>query len=672
MKLIICEKNIAARRISYMISEGKSKRIQYGRIPIYEFEKDGEQWKVIGLRGHIINLDYPSKYNHWNKTDPKDLIKIDPEKKISNKGIADALKSLVNDTPFLIVATDFDREGELIGVEVIEMLKNYNKKLNEVKRAKFSSITGYEINKAFNDLTEVDYNLSQAGESRQIIDLVWGAVLTRFISLAANRFGKDFLSIGRVQSPTLAILVEREREIINFEPKTFWELVAILNKQIVFNSKHIEGRFWEEDKVKKIFEKIKNCDNAIVKKVEKKIVNEYPPSPFNTTSFLRSTSYLGISSSKSMSIAEELYMAGLISYPRTDNTVYPSSLNINGILKKLSESTMFSEETKFVLEHKRNYPTRGKKKTTDHPPIHPVGVPKGQLKDDKKKIYELIVRRFLATLSEDAEAELSEVTFDISEESFLSKGYRLIKPNWKKIYTYFNKKENILPSLEEGENVTISKVKLVEDKTKPPSRYSQGSLIAKMEELLLGTKSTRHEIINKLYSRKYIKLSPLKPTPLGMAVVDALEGCDVIKPKMTAVLEKDMNLIAEGKKTLEDTINESRNMLNKVVLELQNDKEKIKESIKEASKEQNVVGKCPDCDKNLLIRKSKRGKRFVGCSGYPNCKNTYPLPQKGGIVYTKDVCKICNTPFVKIITKGRKPWRICLNPDCSTKNNKKT
>jgi len=122
MKLVICEKNIVARRISYIISEGKSKVKKFGRIPVYEFEKHGEHWKIIGLSGHIINLDYPKKYNLWKGINPKDLIDIDPEKKITKKGIANALKSLVDGSPFVIVATDFDREGELIGVEVVELL----------------------------------------------------------------------------------------------------------------------------------------------------------------------------------------------------------------------------------------------------------------------------------------------------------------------------------------------------------------------------------------------------------------------------------------------------------------------------------------------------------------------------------------------------------------------
>ncbi|RLI60767.1 MAG: DNA topoisomerase, partial [Candidatus Asgardarchaeum californiense] len=171
MKLIICEKNIAANRIAYFLSKGKLKSLKIGKIPVYEFTKDNETWRVIGLKGHIMNLDYPSGYNRWTKISPRELINIEPIKKVSEKSIASALKSLVDKNPFLIIATDFDREGELIGVEVIDLLKNYNKELEQIKRAKFSAITNHEIINAFNNLTVVNYNLSNEGEARQIIDL---------------------------------------------------------------------------------------------------------------------------------------------------------------------------------------------------------------------------------------------------------------------------------------------------------------------------------------------------------------------------------------------------------------------------------------------------------------------------------------------------------------------
>ncbi len=666
MKLVICEKNIAARRISYILSGGKSNTKRIEKIPVYDFTRDNEKWQVIGLKGHIVNLDYPSSYNQWFKIPPADLIQVEPVKKPSEKKIAYALKSIVKENPFVIVATDYDREGELIGVEAVNLLKEYNRNNLKIKRAKFSAITTHEINKAFEKLDQVDYNLSSAGEARQIIDLVWGVVLTRFISLTSKRLGKDFLSIGRVQSPTLAILVEREKEIQNFKPKKYWKINAKLKKCKQFDASHSEGQFWDEKKAKEIYEKIKNEKKAKVKSIEKKTNTEFPPPPFSTTSFLQSASYLGISASKAMSIAEELYMSGIISYPRTDNTVYPFSLNINGILEKLKKS-QFSKEVEEVIHNRRKSPTRGKKKTTDHPPIHPVDVPTKNLTNEQKKVYELVCRRFLATLSKDAISETSNAIIDISNEDFKCSGYRLIEPNWKKIYTYFKEKRKEIPELTKGEIIDISKLILKEDQTKPPQRYSQGALIEKMENLSLGTKSTRHEIISKLYSRRYISGSPPVPTSTAIAVIDALEDCEVIKPKMTATLEEDMDRITEGKKTLDETVKESRNMLKSVMNSLEKDKEKIKTNIQQAHKEQNTVGECPKCGKDLIIRTSKRAKRFVGCTGYPNCKNTYSLPQKGGISTTKNKCSECGTPYVIIRLKGKKPWNLCLNPDCPSK-----
>ena len=667
MKLVICEKNIAARRIAYILSGGNSKSTRLGKTPVYEFSKDGDIWKVIGLRGHIINLDFPECFNQWNKIPPKELIEVEPCKRVTEKGIASSLKSLVDKNPFLIVATDYDREGELIGVEVINLLKEYNKNINQIKRAKFSAITNYEIKSAFDKLTEVDYNLSNAGESRQVIDLIWGAVLTRYISLTAQRFGKDFLSIGRVQSPTLALLVKREKEIKNFEPKTYWKIIATLKKSESFDAIHHEGQFWDEKQVKEIYDKVKNAKEAKIKKVDKKTIKEFPPSPFSTTTFLESASFLGISASKAMSTAEELYMSGLISYPRTDNTVYPSSLNIKGILQKLVNSK-FSKEANEVMKNGRDYPTRGKKQTTDHPPIHPVGAPGDRnLTFDQQKIYELICRRFLATLAKDAISETVDVSIDISGEDFKTSGYRLIEPNWRAIYTYFKEKRKPLPELFDGEKVDVTKIKLKEDQTKPPQRYTQGSLIGKMEQLSLGTKSTRHEIINKLFYRKYITLSPLAPTPVAFAVVDALADYDVVKPKMTATLENDMDLISEGKKTLDETVKESRKMLTQVMNALEIDKDKIRTSIKDAQREQNTIGKCPKCGKPMVVRVSMQKKRFVGCTSFPDCKNTYSLPQQGGIIPTDRICSECNAPVVKVKAKDKRAWELCLNSECSAK-----
>ncbi len=669
MKLVICEKSIAAKRIASILSRKKAKQTKIGSVPSYEFSHNGEQWTIVGLKGHIINLDYPKNYNVWWRIAPRKLIPVEPEKKVSEKRIASALKKLAKNTDSLIVATDFDREGELIGVEALDLVKSYNKNIKEISRARYSAITPYEINTAFKELSDVDFNLSSAGESRQIIDLIWGAVLTRFISLTANKVGKEFLSIGRVQSPTLALLVEKEKEIQKFKPTPFWKITSLLKKEKQFEATHSNGKFWKEEEVKKLYEKIKEAKNATVKNVEKKQRKEKPPAPFHTTSFIQAASYQRISASQAMRTAEELYMNGLISYPRTDNTVYPKTLDIDGILNKLQQSE-FKDDVKEVLTHRRSTPTRGKKKTTDHPPIHPVDVPKTPLTGRKKKVYELVVRRFLATLTKDAISETVKASFDISGEEFKTKGYRLIEPHWKGIYHYIKTKENILPDLVKDEKIPVLKMALLEDETKPPNRYTQGSLIAKMEQLQLGTKSTRHDIINKLYNRKYITFSPFGPTLLAMAVIDSMSDTDVVKPKMTAELEKDMDRIAEGKKTLEETIQESREMLTKVMHELEKDKDRIRKIIKEAHRKQHTIGTCPQCGKDLLIRTSRRGKRFVGCTGYPKCKNTYPLPQRGLIKKTDKTCEKCNAPIIEVKNRGKKPWELCIDPACKTEKEK--
>ena len=667
MNLVICEKNIAAKRIAYILSNGKAKSTRFGRIPIYHFTKNNEDWEVVGLKGHIMALDYPAGYNQWTKTPPHELIHVQPCKNVSERGIAAALKSLIDTNPFLIVATDYDREGELIGVEALDLLKSFNHRITNIKRAKFSAITSQEISKAFSKLADVDYNLSSAGEARQIIDLVWGVVLTRFISLTSGRLGREFLSIGRVQSPTLALLVEREKEIKNFQSKPYWKITATLKKDKSFTVTHIKGQIWDKSVAEKIYATVKDASKGTVTELTKTVEQERPPSPFSTTTFLQAASALGLSASKAMGVAEELYMAGLISYPRTDNTVYPYSLNIKAVLEKLANSP-FSKEVEEVRTNPRKYPTRGKKQTTDHPPIHPVSVPVSKkLTFEQQKVYELVCRRFLATLAQDAVAEVSSLTVDITGESFEANGYRLLEAHWRKIYPYFKETRKPLPALEKGEDLDVKKVDCKEERTKPPKRYSQGELIAKMEQLSLGTKSTRHEIISKLYNRKYIYGSTLRPTSTAIAVIDSLSHCDVVKPKMTATLEKDMNLIAEGKKTLEETVTESRQMLTAVMKGLEKDKLSIKTNIKNALKEQNRVGICPKCGKELVIRTSKQRKRFVGCTGFPDCKNTYSLPQKGGIMTTDMTCKTCNTPIVKVKMKGKRIWQLCLNSECPSK-----
>ena len=212
LRLVISEKEIAAARIAKILSgNGVREEKVYG-VPVWLLKASGKDYTVIGLKGHILKVDFPKEYANWFKVDPSELIEAEIEKIPIQKKIVQALKKIADTTDEVIIATDFDREGELIGFDAWNVINEQNK-TTSVKRARFSAITETDINNAFSKLDKMDYNLAFAGRARQDIDLVWGAALTRFISLTSYQVKEKFLSVGRVQSPTLALIVDREQEI---------------------------------------------------------------------------------------------------------------------------------------------------------------------------------------------------------------------------------------------------------------------------------------------------------------------------------------------------------------------------------------------------------------------------------------------------------------------------
>ena len=236
-KLVVTEKNNAAMRIATILSEGRSRRSYPRRVAVFEFERDGDEWTVVGLRGHVLNLDYTDEFNRWEANELRRLIWAEPVKLVTAHNIVETLKELAVKADEVIVATDFDREGELIGVEALEIIRPVSPH-KTVRRARFSALTRGDILRAFSELVEVDYALAESAETRQVVDLAWGATLTRFMSLAASQLGKDFLSVGRVQTPTLALVVDREKEIETFVPQDYWDLFAHLKKEHEFKAAH--------------------------------------------------------------------------------------------------------------------------------------------------------------------------------------------------------------------------------------------------------------------------------------------------------------------------------------------------------------------------------------------------------------------------------------------------
>jgi DNA topoisomerase-1 len=670
MRLIVSEKANAAKKIAQFLAEGPVKEGKHRSVPHHTFTWKGEECVSVGLKGHVLNPEYPEEYSNWQKVEPSELIDAEILKSVSEKGVANAVKSLAKKAGKVVIATDFDREGELIGVEALSLVFEANPRLvDHVERSRFSALTKGEVTRAFDDLVEVSRELADAGEARQDIDLIWGATLTRWVSRATKRYGSAFLSVGRVQSPTLVLIAERERERRAFLSEPYWELEATLkNGGGPFAVRHAHGRFKEEAEARKAFENL--TDAATLTEVRQKSATRPPPTPFNTTGFLTAAASLGIGPSRAARIAEDLYTDGYISYPRTDNTVYPRSLDLReilGYLKRVEGAGPYAEK---LLAGSKLSPTRGKKETTDHPPIYPTGYAfRKALRDDRWKIYQLVVRRFLATLSGPAKTLRTTLRFESGGEPLTTSGTVVTEEGWLGVYLYGRRADEELPALEEGDEVEVVGAEVLSKETQPPGRYGQGRLITVMEDLGLGTKATRPNIIQNLYDRGYVHDDPLIPTEKGIAVAQALKdfASEIASHEMTAELERSMDAISEGKISKDSVVDESRDVLRRVYEHLTESEQEFADIVWNGIRGDETLGKCPESGHNLIIRRNRKsGKRFVGCEGYPECRVTYPLPQKGTIIPMGTRCDACGSPEIKVLG-GKRPWVTCINMDCPKK-----
>lgn len=666
-KIIITEKADAARRIAYILSNGTSKQKRSKGLNYIEFGEGNDHHAVIPLSGHIVAIDFNDSLKDWKSTRLEDIISSNVVHKVTNKSAFNSLVSLTDKAESIIVATDYDREGELIGVEALDIVdRNVLQKIHshpEIKRARFSALTPDDIRKAFSDLAEVDNDLAQSASAREEIDLFWGAVLTRFFSLTSNRLGRNFLSVGRVQTPTLALVVRRELEIRDFVEKPYWTLSILFNKRRDFLAHYKEGAIWDKKDADRIYQEI-NGQNGTVKEFSRNDERIYKPPPFNTTEFIREASRIGVQPARAMKIAEDLYTRGYISYPRTDNTVYQRSINLKGVLNKLKE-TEFSELVQKVLSQEIIRPSRGKTEATDHPPIYPVSAAKQtDLRGDQWKIYELIVRRFLATLYREGTREVTYALIDVKGHEFEAKGQTVTDPGWLELYPYRKVEETIIPELQPGTEVRGKEWNLNEEKTKPPRRYDMASLIKKMEELNLGTKSTRHDIIEKLQQRGFIEGNPVRPTYLGMGLIESLlmVQSTITEPDMTATLETEMDGIANRQRTKKDVVQISKNMLLDVLKQFKSKEDVIRETIISSLRKGNPVGKCPVHGTDIVLMRNKDYSRLK-CE-QEGCKIDFPSPLRGTPQILEDKCEVCGLPLMRVIRKGQSPETRCIDPKC--------
>ena len=667
--MIVSEKPAQAEKIATALADSKIKVKLDNKVKYYEITHKGKNIVVVCAVGHLFNLAEKEK-NGWNYPVFNLIWKpiyIISKSAAFSKNYIETIKNQSKECNEFYVGTDKDDEGELIGANVLRFI--INKK--DGKRMEFSTLTKEDLIKAFeNAKPHLDFPLIEAGETRHYLDWVWGINLSRALTLAVKSTGSfKLLSSGRVQGPALKIIVDREKEIQKFKSVPYWQLELITEKLTAF---HKKDKFWEKDEVEKIYKNIKDEKSALITQIKKNEFLQYPPNPFDLTALqLESYRCFGISPKDTLAIAQDLYINGLISYPRTSSNQLPVTINYKKILTSLVK---YNELAKVLLQGNLK-PNNGKKKDPAHPAIYPSGVP-SKLSGNYLKIYDLIVKRFFATFSQPAKRETVTIESDVKKEIFIAQGTRTIEQGWHKFYQpYIKLKEEEFPNVKQNDKLKIKKINLLEKETQPPKRYNPASIINELSKKNLGTKSTRAAIIDALYQRYYVKDTPIQATDLGIKIVSTLEKyCpQILDEELTRHFELDLEKIREKKKEGKKILKEAQVILIKILKEFKENELKIGKSLLEATRltqeKASILGNCPNCkDGKLRILYSKKSKKyFIACNAYPKCKTTYSLPF-GKIQATEKICEFCKTPIIKVIRKGKRPFEMCLTYSCSSKS----
>ena len=625
-----------------------------------------------------------------------------------------------------IHACDYDQEGEVIGYNILEYACNgkYKKSL----RAKFSALTDDEIGGSFDNLLKSNKRLADAGRSRHMIDFIYGVNLSRALtqSFKAGSDNKRYynLSIGRVQGPTLAFVVDREMEIRSHVPVPYWTLAAEFKK----NGQSVKAYYYPQrinslSKANLIVHACRNQDGNVAE-VKTQDIALKAPNPFNLGD-LQKEAYrtLKFTPSNTLAIAEKLYLSALISYPRTSSQKLPSSINFKKIISELSKIdspfAVFADNSKGSETNGGSYadmaikllsqnslsPNEGNKTDPAHPAIYPTGErPKGKLENAQLKLFDLIVKRFFATFGEPALNRQTVLKIIVKDNHvFKAKGKKLLHEGWMYFYkpyvnTSMTETSTALPVLYKNDILKCIEMILTEKSTQPPFRFNESSLLEEMEKEKIGTKSTRSEIINTLFRRNYIinsistfknedtndvvSRTGIEPTDLGFKIIQSLRKYvpNIVSTDLTRSMEEQIEEIELGKAKSEFVVDFAKDKLNEAIVFFKQNQKDIGVQISDAvittgNSQQVILGSCPICNRgNLIVKRSnKTKKRFVGCSEYSSikCNATSPLPQKGAIKSTGKTCTECGWPLIKCIysNPAKHLWRFCINIQCPSKDN---
>ncbi|MGM5485497.1 MAG: DNA topoisomerase, partial [Nanobdellota archaeon] len=308
--------------------------------------------------------------------------------------------------------------------------------------------------------------------------------------------------------------------------------------------------------------------------------------------------------------------------------------------------------------------------------IYPTGA-LAKVEGKRFKVYDLIVRRFMATFGEPAKRQTVKIDVNCNDEHFFAKGTRTLEPGWHLYYgPYLKIDEQEMPACKKGDGVINEKIKLHAKETQPPKRYTQASIIKELEKRNLGTKATRASVVDTLYQRKYIREKKIEVTDLGIKTIDTLKkySPSILDEELTKHFEDEMEEIRNRKKKPQEVIEEAKKVLRDILDKFKKHEKDIGNELisayRETQQEENTMGGCPHCKGNLVIKKGKFG-RFVACDNYPDCKATFKIPQQGMIKSLDKSCQECGYPMVSIMRKGKKPQRLCINPECPAKKTEK-
>lgn len=686
--LILCEKPSTAERVAKALDEnGKPRRNETNRVPHFEGYRDGKRLTVVAALGHLYIVApnvtdrdvYPIFEFKWV---PRYVAERDAK---DTQTWIEVISTLSKDAHEFILATDYDIEGATLGYTILKYACGEKEK--EAKRMKFSTLTTDELKKSYADLIEhIEFPIVEAGVCRHFLDAMYGINLSRAMTVAAKKWsGKHLtLSTGRVQGPTLKFLVEREKAINTFVPVPFWAIKATIEVSgQTFDVEYEKDKIQNRNEAEAVINACKGKKGTI-SDMEVKKLRQNPPVPFDLGA-LQAESYrlFKYTPKRTSDIAERLYLEALISYPRTSSQKIPPSINSRAILESLSYEPKYKSLTEQLLSGQSLVPNEGKKDDPAHPSIYPTGtLPSKALGEPERKIWDLIVRRFMAVFGKPALKQSAKVTIAIDGHKFFLYGKQILEEGWIVFYKPFIQSEEVLlPPLKKGQEITFREV-YVEDKfTKPPPRYNPSSLLKKMEDEGIGTKATRAGIIDTLYSRGYVTGEKATASELGLDVINILERhCpEVISIDFTKELESNMEEIQKGMKNADDVLKKAKLKLEPVLTEMKKQQEILGQELSEAARnaqmQRRIIGSCLQCGtgKLIVLYSRQTGKRFLGCSNFFNgkCRASFPLPQTGIVKPSGKSCDVCGWPTVQFQAKGKRPWVFCVRPECPSREARK-